>query len=83
MEPVEGFPVRNAQWSAGMAVTVICPNLRCRSALQVPDVMRGKVVRCGRCGKNFLVPMPVSERPPRVPAEAESEAAAQGGAGKQ
>jgi hypothetical protein len=39
-----------------MAVTVICPNLRCRSVLQVPDNVRGKKVRCGKCGKNFIVP---------------------------
>lgn len=37
-------------------ITVICPNLRCRSILQVPDRARGKTVRCGCCGKNFIVP---------------------------
>jgi len=39
-----------------MAVTIICPHLKCRSILQVPDNVRGKKVRCGRCGKNFIVP---------------------------
>ena len=39
-----------------MAVTIICPNLKCRTILQVPDGVRGKKVRCGKCGKNFLVP---------------------------
>jgi len=39
-----------------MTVTVICPNLRCRSVLQVPDNVRGQKVRCGQCGKNFIVP---------------------------
>jgi len=39
-----------------MAVTIICPNLKCRTILQVPDGVRGKKVRCSKCGKNFLVP---------------------------
>jgi hypothetical protein len=65
-----------------MAVTVICPNLRCRSTLQVPDTMRGKIVRCGRCGKNFLVPKLSLDRSPLAPSEAGPEAAAHGGAGK-
>jgi len=39
-----------------MAVTLICPNLKCRTILQVPDSVRGKKVRCGKCGKNLLVP---------------------------
>lgn len=39
-----------------MAITIICPNLRCRGILQVPDAVRGRKVRCGKCGKDFLVP---------------------------
>jgi uncharacterized paraquat-inducible protein A len=39
-----------------MCVTVICPNLRCKTVLQVPDHTRGQKVKCGRCGKNFIVP---------------------------
>ncbi len=39
-----------------MAVTLFCPNLKCRSILQVPDSTRGKKVRCGQCGTTFLVP---------------------------
>jgi hypothetical protein len=39
-----------------MAVTLICPNLLCRGILQVPDSVRGRKVRCGKCGKDFLVP---------------------------
>jgi len=60
-----------------MAVTVICPNLRCRSALQVPDNMRGRIVRCGRCGKNFSVPAIAPEQPASTPAEDEAEAPAE------
>lgn len=47
-----------------MAVTLICPNLKCRTILQVPDKARGKKVRCGKCGKNFIVPDPSQKRAP-------------------
>ena len=49
-----------------MTVTIICPNLRCRSVLQVPASVRGKKVRCERCGKNLIVPMRVSKKPPQA-----------------
>jgi hypothetical protein len=39
-----------------MPLTIICPNLRCRSVLQVPASVRGQKVRCGKCGKDLLVP---------------------------
>ena len=39
-----------------MAVTLYCPNLRCRTVLEVPEKARGRRVRCIRCGTNFLVP---------------------------
>ncbi len=39
-----------------MPVTILCPNLRCRAILQVPDVCRGKKVRCGQCGIKLTVP---------------------------
>ncbi len=39
-----------------MAVTMICPNLKCRTILQVPEAARGRRVRCGKCAKTFLVP---------------------------
>ena len=39
-----------------MAVTLFCPNLKCRSILQVPDNTRGKKVKCGQCGTAFFVP---------------------------
>lgn len=39
-----------------MPITIICPNLRCRAILQVPDKVRGKKVRCGKCHRNFIVP---------------------------
>ncbi len=39
-----------------MAITLFCPNLKCRSILQVPDNTRGKKVKCGQCGTAFFVP---------------------------
>ncbi|NLE30044.1 MAG: hypothetical protein GX629_10290 [Phycisphaerae bacterium] len=39
-----------------MSVTVLCPNLKCRMILSVPDQVRGKKVRCKYCGMTFIVP---------------------------
>ncbi|NOT02315.1 MAG: hypothetical protein HOP29_17040 [Phycisphaerales bacterium] len=37
-------------------ITLLCPNLVCRAILTVPDKVRGKKIRCGKCGTNFVVP---------------------------
>lgn len=39
-----------------MPVQLICPNLRCRKFLAVPDEVRGKLVRCQHCQTMFRVP---------------------------
>jgi hypothetical protein len=39
-----------------MALQMICPNLRCRKILSVPDEVRGKVVKCQFCQQTFRVP---------------------------
>lgn len=39
-----------------MAVQMICPNLRCRKILCVPEEVRGKLVKCQFCQSNFRVP---------------------------
>jgi hypothetical protein len=39
-----------------MPVTLLCPNLRCRAILQVPDACRGRKVRCSNCGITLGVP---------------------------
>lgn len=39
-----------------MAVQLICPNLRCRKLLSVPDEVRGKMVKCQHCQTSFRVP---------------------------
>ncbi len=58
-----------------MAVTLFCPNLKCRSILQVPDNTRGKKVKCGQCGTAFFVP--VKKAPVRTPAADQPEADSQ------
>jgi DNA-directed RNA polymerase subunit RPC12/RpoP len=39
-----------------MPVTLLCPNLKCRMVLSVPEETRGKKVRCKYCGMTFIVP---------------------------
>jgi hypothetical protein len=39
-----------------MPCQLICPNLRCRKILSVPDEMRGKVVKCQQCQTSCRVP---------------------------
>jgi len=38
-------------------ITLLCPNLACRSILKVPPRVRGKRIRCGKCGTLFVVPV--------------------------
>ena len=37
-------------------VQLICPNLRCRKILGVPESLRGKAVRCQHCQQVLRVP---------------------------
>ena len=39
-----------------MPCQLICPNLRCRKILSVPDEVRGKLVKCQHCSTMFRVP---------------------------
>ncbi len=39
-----------------MPVQMICPNLRCRKFLSVPEEVRGKLVKCQQCQTMFRVP---------------------------
>lgn len=39
-----------------MSCQLICPNLRCRKILKVPDEVRGKIVRCHYCQTMLRVP---------------------------
>ncbi len=38
-----------------MPVQMICPNLRCRKMLTVPEDVRGKLVKCQHCQTMFRV----------------------------
>jgi len=51
-----------------MAVQMLCPNLRCRKILCVPEDVRGKLVRCQHCQQTFRVPE--TKRPTSTPAAA-------------
>ena len=48
-----------------MPVQLICPNLRCRKLLAVPDEIRGKLVKCQHCQTMFRVP-DVSKKPQAI-----------------
>jgi hypothetical protein len=39
-----------------MPCQLICPNLRCRKILTVPEEVRGKLVKCQHCQTMFRVP---------------------------
>lgn len=39
-----------------MPCQLICPNLRCRKILSVPEEVRGKLVKCQFCQSMFRVP---------------------------
>ena len=52
-----------------MPVQLICPNLRCRKFLSVPDDLRGKLVKCHHCTTNFRVPQPRKPEPAAVGAD--------------
>lgn len=40
-----------------MPATIICPNLKCRKILSVPDELRGKQVKCQHCQTLLRVPV--------------------------
>ena len=44
-----------------MAVQLLCPNLKCRKILSVPEEVRGKLVRCQYCHTMIRVPLPKTE----------------------
>ena len=53
----------NTGGSVTMSVQLICPNLRCRKFLSVPDEVRGKLVKCQHCQTMFRVPDSVPKKP--------------------
>lgn len=57
-------------------IRVMCPNLRCRAVLGVPDAARGRLVRCQNCGMNIKIPV---KNEPKVPAAADAPEAKKAG----
>jgi hypothetical protein len=39
-----------------MACQLMCPNLRCRKLIRVPEASRGKIVRCLNCQCMLRIP---------------------------
>lgn len=37
-------------------IRIMCPNLKCRSILVVPETARGKNVKCSNCASLFRIP---------------------------
>jgi len=52
-----------------MAVTMICPNLKCGRTVVAAESARGKVVRCAHCQILFLVPRDAASAREIKPAE--------------
>ena len=65
---VETYLIRST-----MPVQLICPNLRCRKFLSVPDEVRGKLVKCQSCQTLFRVP-DTAKKPAAAAAGAPSHA---------
>ncbi len=55
-------------------VRLICPNLKCRKILSVPDSARGKKVRCRGCGMRVQIP----QKKEQVPVTPTQDEAAEG-----
>ena len=52
-----------------MPVRLICPNLRCRKFLAVPEEVRTKLVKCQHCHQTFRVPEAQAKpQPQKAPA---------------
>jgi LSD1 subclass zinc finger protein len=49
-------PMADKHCGAPMAVQIICPNLKCRKILSVPEDFRGKQVKCQNCQTVLRVP---------------------------
>ena len=38
-------------------IRIMCPNLKCRSILTVPETAKGKNVKCSNCATLFKIPV--------------------------
>ena len=50
-----------------MPAQLMCPNIKCRKILSVPDEARGRVVKCSHCQTQMRVPeiKPATPPPPQ------------------
>jgi len=48
-----------------MSAQLLCPNIKCKKILAVPEQTRGKIVRCSHCQTAFRVPVARDEAQPR------------------
>ncbi|MEM7682311.1 MAG: hypothetical protein AAF288_10185 [Planctomycetota bacterium] len=60
------------------AIRLICPNLRCRAILAVPQTARGRAVRCRQCGFRVQVPSGAAKPAPSAENAAEGKPSATG-----
>lgn len=58
-------PRPNARGEMPMPIHAICPSLRCRRILELPESVRGHEVNCRYCGMHFRVPQ-IRRRPIRT-----------------
>ncbi|MFM9959246.1 MAG: hypothetical protein ACKVZJ_14380 [Phycisphaerales bacterium] len=57
------------------SVRIMCPNLRCRAVLAVPNEARGRMVRCKSCATNIRIPeKKAAVDATAVPADAKGDA---------
>jgi hypothetical protein len=54
-----------------MPVQLLCPNLKCRKILQVPNEVRGKLVKCQHC--QTMLRVPASKLDPAVEESAKAQ----------
>jgi len=54
-------------------VRIMCPNLTCRKVLSIPEMARGKTVRCKACGTNIRVPSNKPGPAPQAPKQDSSK----------
>jgi len=54
---------------ADSMIRLICPSLKCRRILAVPQTVRGKTIRCSACGTTIRVPEGKKPKPAETPSE--------------
>lgn len=47
---------KDTDWRPKMSVQLLCPNLKCRKNLSVPEELRGKLVKCQFCQSMLRIP---------------------------